>query len=257
MTRPGMPASAIRPLTGGMSPSYAGNVGSPSPQPQSTGNVGQMRRPSGSGVASPATSDRPITPRTPGPGPLTPGSAGRVTPGRMTPGTPGHPNPSPSPDPMSQQQQQPPHGYNPQQQMQMQHQQRMMGPQQGGPPGVGGGGNPNHPGVPGPPQELHGWGNNIFGLKGGAIGPVIGRPGYGRVLGGWGYFVGLKGGSPIVTSGVSGATSSSSSAMVTVASGNSTLSTCSATSISSANGGPNIVAQVKKLSIVNKKFCSS
>ncbi len=239
MTRPGMPASAIRPLTGGMSPSYAGN--SPSPQPQSTGNVGQMRRPSGSGVASPATSDRPITPRTPGPGPLTPGSAGRVTPGRMTPGTPGHPNPSPSPDPMSQQQQ-PPHGYNPQQQMQMQHQQRMMGP---GPQQGGGGGNPNHPGVPGPPQELHGWGNNIFGLKGGsAIGPVIGRPGYGRVLGGWGYFVGLKGGSPIVTSGVSGATSSSSSAMVTVASGNSTLSTSSATSLSSANGGSNIVAQV-------------
>ena len=231
MNRPGMPPSSIRPLGGGMSPSYqaspvgAGSSGVPSPTPGGPpGSVGQLRRPSGSSntsVASPVTSDRPITPRTPG------GSvAGRTTPGRMTPG---QPNPSPSPD-----QQQPQGGFNPQLQQQ---QQRMMGPNVVQQPG--GGGNPNHPGNPAPPD--HGWGGLIFGLKGGASGPVIGRPGVGRVLGGWGYFIGLKGGSPVVTSGtttpvtnpsssaslVTAIASTASSGMVTTASMSSSSATLS------------------------------
>ena len=114
-------------------------------------------------------------------------------------------------------------------------QQRMMMPQQQQQQG-GGGGNPNNPNMPAPRFD-HGWGEGlIFGLKGGnstplsrsggryphraggralyqpkrlvgsSRGPVIGLQcvgGYkgGKYLGGWGYFVGLKGGSPVVTSG--------------------------------------------------------
>merc|ERR1719509_654480 len=93
--------------------------------------------------------------------PGTPGSAGRLTPGsaggRNTPG-----QPSPSPD---------------------------MGQHQ---PNNGGGGNPNHPMLPVPPDQGSGFSGGT-GLRGG-------RP----ARGGWGAFIGLKGGSPVTTSAPAG-----------------------------------------------------
>ena len=144
----------------------SGNTGSPvqpAPLPPPPG-ASPIRRPSGSGVASPATGDRPLTPRTPG-------SAGRLTPsssagGRQTPSTPGG-QPAPSPD----------------QQV-----------------GGGGGGNPNHPMIPAVPMNS-GWDTMVFGLKGGGLilgpvagGSVVSYDNNQRRLGGWGYFFGLKGG---------------------------------------------------------------
>ena len=195
ITRPGVQGlQSIRPggVGGGMSPSHVSGVGSPA----TPAGISPLRRTSSSGVPSPAM-DRPITPRTPNsqggpltPGssgrPHTPGSAGRQTPGsagRQTPGTPG-PQPSPSPDTINNQQV----GY--QGQAPQINQVRMMNSNHGG-----GGGSPHHPAIPAPPG--HGWGDGIFGLQGGS-GPRIGFSGIGVQLGGWGYFVGLKGGSPPV-----------------------------------------------------------
>ena len=77
-------------------------------------------------------------------------------------------------------------------QQEMQQGNRMMG-QQGGSVS----GNPNHPTLPTPPG--HGLGDGVFGLRCGGSpriirGPVAGVCGVGRSLGGWGYFIGLKGG---------------------------------------------------------------
>lgn len=164
---------------GNPSPVYSGPMGSPAHQPQYGGGVSpqhhpqmqhqpqqqQMRPPSAGGsVTSPAT-DRPVTPQTPRtPGPPTPGHSSQ-------PPTPGHPSQPPTPD-----QQQPfaqpspqhiPHHVQPQFMQQQQHQQ-MQHHHQGG----GGQGGP----VPLADDDFYR------------------RP---KLRGGWGSFIGLKGGKPM------------------------------------------------------------
>ena len=59
---------------------------------------------------------------------------------------------------------------------------------------------------------------------------MIGVRGVGRSLGGWGYFIGLKGGSPVTSDSTPAVTTSVTAALVTVASTGTSVSTTTASS---------------------------